>query len=303
MQMKRFSIEHKLFIGKLPITTTEDLLRQIFGPYGTIEKLNILKGPADMNCGFIKYETRAQALTAIKRLHGRVILRGSSEPLVVKFADTKKQTKQQPALPPSLPVLPGAWSTPPAYPELGASYNSLAHGTDIDAYIAKLQAQVTILQNALTLAGLPLPWHATYAPPAIQPQPPLQHYQSPHDAIIPQHSQPLSGMPLPPSLSSPTVLTTSTPQGEGPPGANLFIYHLPPHFNDADLYSHFSPYGQLVSARVFIDKTTGLSKCFGFVSYSSPLSAEVAIQHMNGYQIAGKRLRVQHKRARPLPPY
>lgn len=36
--------EHKLFIGKLPTTVTEELLRQIFAPYGNIEKLNILKG-------------------------------------------------------------------------------------------------------------------------------------------------------------------------------------------------------------------------------------------------------------------
>jgi RNA recognition motif-containing protein len=33
-----------LFIGKLPTTVTEELLRQIFAPYGNIEKLNILKG-------------------------------------------------------------------------------------------------------------------------------------------------------------------------------------------------------------------------------------------------------------------
>uniref|UniRef100_A0A8C5QIL8 CUGBP Elav-like family member 1 n=1 Tax=Leptobrachium leishanense TaxID=445787 RepID=A0A8C5QIL8_9ANUR len=87
-------------------------------------------------------------------------------------------------------------------------------------------------------------------------------------------------------------------QGQGPEGANLFIYHLPQEFGDQDLLQMFMPFGNIVSAKVFIDKQTNLSKCFGFVSYDNPVSAQAAIQSMNGFQIGMKRLKVQLKRSK-----
>lgn len=49
----------------------------------------------------------------------------------------------------------------------------------------------------------------------------------------------------------------------GPPGANLFIYHLPNDLTDADLATAFAPFGHVISAKVFLDKRTGESKGFG----------------------------------------
>ncbi|VVC35782.1 Hypothetical protein CINCED_3A023612 [Cinara cedri] len=102
--------------------------------------------------------------------------------------------------------------------------------------------------------------------------------------------------------NSPTKVTGK--QIEGPEGANLFIYHLPQDFADSDLTAMFSTFGNVISTKVYIDKETKLSKCFGFVSYDNAFSAQAAIQSMNSYQVGNKRLKVQLKRPKEAPrPY
>eukprot|EP00747_Dinoflagellata_sp_TGD_P168917 gnl/TRDRNA2_/TRDRNA2_196502_c0_seq1.p1 gnl/TRDRNA2_/TRDRNA2_196502_c0~~gnl/TRDRNA2_/TRDRNA2_196502_c0_seq1.p1 ORF type:complete len:392 (-),score=108.16 gnl/TRDRNA2_/TRDRNA2_196502_c0_seq1:53-1228(-) len=82
----------------------------------------------------------------------------------------------------------------------------------------------------------------------------------------------------------------------GPPGCNLFVFHLPDDWTDDDLHEYFAPHGTVVSAKVMKELGTGRSRGFGFVSYEDRVSAATAIKKMQGYKILGKRLKVEFKK-------
>ena len=63
---------------------------------------------------------------------------------------------------------------------------------------------------------------------------------------------------------------------------NLFVKGLDPIVTSQDLFAAFKPFGRIVSARVMRDEHTGLSKEFGFVSYTRAEDAAMAQQAMNG---------------------
>ncbi|CAM9175452.1 unnamed protein product, partial [Heterosigma akashiwo] len=95
---------------------------------------------------------------------------------------------------------------------------------------------------------------------------------------------PYYGYPVPTTFGpGPPIQTTAT--GQGPPGCNLFVFHIPNAMSNLDLYTLFKRFGKVVSARIMVERQTGRSRGFGFVSFDNRKDAERAIREMNGYQV------------------
>lgn len=63
---------------------------------------------------------------------------------------------------------------------------------------------------------------------------------------------------------------------------NLYIKNLDPEVTSYDLFKRFRIFGKIISARVMKDTVTGISKGYGFVSYTHMEEANEAMQQMNG---------------------
>ncbi|XP_041499240.1 CUGBP Elav-like family member 4 isoform X44 [Microtus oregoni] len=325
--------DRKLFVGMLNKQQSEDDVRRLFEAFGNIEECTILRGPDgnSKGCAFVKYSSHAEAQAAINALHGSQTMPGASSSLVVKFADTDKERTmrrmQQMAgqmgmfNPMAIPF--GAYG---AYAQAlmqqqAALMASVAQGGYLNpmAAFAAAQMQQMAALNMNGLAAAPMtPTSGGSTPPGITAPavpsipspigvngftglPPQANGQPAAEAVFANgiHPYPAAypaaygqisqAFPQPPPM-------IPQQQREGPEGCNLLIYHLPQEFGDAELMQMFLPFGNVISSKVFVDRATNQSKCFGFVSFDNPASAQTAIQAMNGFQIGMKRLKVQLKR-------
>jgi cold-inducible RNA-binding protein len=74
--------------------------------------------------------------------------------------------------------------------------------------------------------------------------------------------------------------------------SKVFVGGLAWATDDATLADVFGRYGELVEAKVIMDRDTGRSRGFGFVTYTDEKAAQEAVQGMNGQQLDGRTLRV-----------
>ena len=72
----------------------------------------------------------------------------------------------------------------------------------------------------------------------------------------------------------------------------LFVGNLSFEVTDFDLEDLFKQYGEVVSAKVILDRDSGRSRGFGFVEMTSDGSAQSAIDALNGTEVKGRAINV-----------
>ena len=73
----------------------------------------------------------------------------------------------------------------------------------------------------------------------------------------------------------------------------LFVGNLPYSVTSERLSEAFSQFGTVTSSKVIVDRETGRSRGFGFVTMGSPAEGQAAIQALNGQDCEGRPLRVR----------
>ena len=70
------------------------------------------------------------------------------------------------------------------------------------------------------------------------------------------------------------------------PIPHFWLRSVWPHlFIHRDLYLLFRRFGTILSAQTIVHRITGLSKGFGFISFSTKEEAQAAIAEMNGFRV------------------
>lgn len=77
---------------------------------------------------------------------------------------------------------------------------------------------------------------------------------------------------------------------------NIYVGNLSWNLKDQDLTDLFTPFGEVASAKIVLDKFTQRSKGFGFVEMPNDEQAQAAISGLNGSEVDGRNLVVNESR-------
>src|SRR5258706_8808480 len=82
----------------------------------------------------------------------------------------------------------------------------------------------------------------------------------------------------------------------------LFVGNLSFNTTENDLQDAFAAHGTVVEANIMMDRASGRSRGFAFITMGSPEEAQKAIGAMNGAQLDGRALTVNIARPREERP-
>ena len=79
---------------------------------------------------------------------------------------------------------------------------------------------------------------------------------------------------------------------------NIYVSNLGFGVQNEDLKKLFTPYGDVSSVNVIMDKVTNRSRGFGFVDMPNSEAAETAIKELNGVSVEGRSIKVNEAKPR-----
>ena len=79
---------------------------------------------------------------------------------------------------------------------------------------------------------------------------------------------------------------------------NIYVGNLSFRATDEDLINMFSEFGEVVSAKVIMDRESGRSRGFAFVEMANADDGKAAIEALDGQENEGRNLRVNEAQPR-----
>lgn len=73
---------------------------------------------------------------------------------------------------------------------------------------------------------------------------------------------------------------------------NIYVSNLSFNTGDAELNELFAAYGEVTSAKVILDRSTGRSRGFGFVEMASTKEGQTAIEALDNKEVEGRAMSV-----------
>jgi RNA recognition motif-containing protein len=81
-------------------------------------------------------------------------------------------------------------------------------------------------------------------------------------------------------------------------GNRLYVGNLSFNTSEEELRGAFSQFGEVTDAQIVLDRDTGRSRGFGFVTMGTDDATKSAIEQMNGYSLDGRNIRVSEAEER-----
>ncbi|KAH7281723.1 hypothetical protein KP509_36G060400 [Ceratopteris richardii] len=85
-------------------------------------------------------------------------------------------------------------------------------------------------------------------------------------------------------------------------GTKLFVGGISFRTSEDGLREAFAAHGDVMDTKIILDRETGRSRGFGFVTYYKEEDADTALSKLNGHMLDGRAIRVDRASARPPRP-